>query len=69
MNLKEVLQKLVDDGNSVLLNDGDKISSANDLLESLSELILNRKAHLQSGLYIAEINDGCYLGKVLYKFI
>ena len=69
MKLKEVLQKLVDDGNSVLLNDGDKISSADDLLESLSDLTLNRKAHIQHGLYIAEINDAGYLGKVLYKFI
>ena len=69
MNLKKVLQKLVDEGNSVLLNDGDKISSANDLLESLSDLTLNRKAHMQPGLYIAEINDLGYLAKVLYKFI
>jgi hypothetical protein len=69
MNLKEVLEKLVVDGNSVLLNDGDKISSADDLLQSLSDLTLNRKAHLQPGLYIAEINDAGYLGKVLYKYI
>jgi hypothetical protein len=69
MNLKEVLQKLVDEGNSALLNDGDKISSAGDLLDSLSDLTLNRKAHIQPGLYIAEIDDGGYLGKVLYKFI
>lgn len=69
MKLNEILQKLVDEGNSVLLNDGDKISSARDLMDSLSELTLNRKAHLQPGLYIAEINDGGYLGKVLYKFI
>jgi len=69
MNLQEVLQKLVDEGNSVLLNDGDKISSAGDLLDNLSESLLNRKAHMQPGLYIAEIDDGGYLGKVLYKFI
>lgn len=69
MNLKDVLQKLVDEGNSALLNDGDKISSANDLLETLSEPILKRKAFMQPGLYIAEINDSGYLGKVLYKFI
>ena len=69
MNLKEVLQKLVDEGNSALLNDGDKISSAGDLLDSLSDLSLKRKAHMQPGLYIAEIDDGGYLGKVLYKFI
>ena len=69
MNLKKVLQKLVDDGNSVLLNDGDKISSADVLLQSLSEPRLKTNAHLQPGLYIAEINDAGYLGKVLYKFI
>ncbi len=69
MKLKEVLQKLVDDGNSVLLNDGEKISNAGELLDNLSEPLLNRKAHIQPGLYIAEINDGGYLGKVLYKFI
>ncbi len=69
MILREVLQKLADDGHSVLLNDGDKISNADDLLQSLSEPALKRKAHLQPGLYIAEINDAGYLGKVLYKFI
>ena len=69
MNLKDVLQKLVDDGNSVLLNDGDKISSANDLLETLSEPMLKRQAFMQPGLYIAEINDSGYLGNVIYKFV
>ncbi len=69
MILKEVLQKLVNDGTSQLLNDGDKISSANDLLSTLSEPILKRNAHLQPGLYIAEIDDAGYLGKVMYKFI
>lgn len=69
MNLNEILEKLVDEGNSALLNDGDKISSAGDLLKSLTEITLNRKAYLQPGLYIAEIDDSGYLGKVLYKFI
>ena len=69
MKLQEILQKLVDEGNSALLNDGDKISNAGDLLDTLSDLTLNRKAHMQPGLYIAEIDDGGYLGKVLYKFI
>lgn len=69
MNIKEILEKLNDEGNSILLSDGDKVSSARELLDSLSELNLNRKAHLQPGLYIAEIDDGGYLGKVLYKFI
>ena len=69
MSLKEILQNLVSHENSVLLNDGDKILSADDLVQSLSDLALNRKAHMQPGLYIAEINEAGYLGKVLYKFI
>ncbi len=69
MKLNEILQKLVNEGESQLLNDGVKISSANDLLSTLSEPILKRNAHLQPGLYIAEIDDAGYLGKVMYKFI
>ena len=69
MKLKEVLESLVEEGNSALLNDGENISRAGDLLDSLSDLTLNRKAYLQPGLYIAEIDDGGYLGNVLYKFI
>jgi len=35
--------------------------------ENHSEPMLKRTAHIQSGLYIAEINDKGYLGQVLYK--
>ena len=67
MCLREILQKIVKDNEPVLLNDSSRDWEACDLLERLSEPMLKRKAHLQPGLYIAEINDSGYLGHVLYK--
>lgn len=67
MCLREILQKIVEDDESVLLCDPKKDWDARDLLNDLSEPVLKRKAHLQPGLYIAEINDSGYLGQVLYK--
>ena len=67
MCLREILQKIVEDDESVLLSDPNKDWDARDLLNDLSEPMLKRKAHLQPGLYIAEINDSGYLGQVLYK--
>ena len=29
--------------------------------------MLNRKAHMQPGMYIAEVDDGGYLGRVMYR--
>lgn len=49
------------------MSDGDKDWEASDLLNSLSEIKLKRNAYLQPGMYIAEINEGGYLGAVLYK--
>ena len=68
MTLRETLQKIVDDGNTAKLVSGQDIVEPGDLLTTLSDPMLNRPAHLQPGLYIAEINEGGYLGKVLYKF-
>ena len=67
MSLREILEKLVEDKVPVLLNDRNKNWEASGLLEYLSEPMLKRRAHLQPGLYIAEINDSGYLGHVLYK--
>ena len=67
MSLRDILQKIVKDNEPVLLNDNNRDWEACDLLKSLSEPMLKRKAHLQPGLYIAEINDSGYLGHVLYK--
>lgn len=66
MELKEILKKLAEDVEPVLLSNNGQDWTADALLSSLSEPMLKRQVHLQSGLYIAEINDGGYLGQVLY---
>ena len=67
MVLKEILRELAEDKTPVLLTDNSGDWQAVDLLERLSEPMLKRQAHLQPGLYIAEINNGGYLGTVLFK--
>jgi hypothetical protein len=67
MSLKEILEKIVEEGARILLSDRNKDWEASVLLKSLSEPMLKRRAHLQPGLYIAEINDSGYLGQVLYR--
>jgi hypothetical protein len=67
MSLREILKKLVEDDEQVLLSNNGKDWEASTLLENLSEPMLKRQAYLQPGLYIAEINDAGYLGTVLYK--
>lgn len=67
MSLKEILQKIVESGESILLSDSERDWEANELLSGLSERMLKTRAHLQSGLYIAEINDAGYLGRVMFK--
>lgn len=67
MILKEILQKIVETDEPVTFSDQMGDWSAGDLLERLSEPMLNRQAHFQPGLYVAEINNGGYLGSVLFK--
>jgi hypothetical protein len=67
MLLKEILQKLVNDEEPVLLSDSRRDWEANSLLKSLSEPMLKRQAHIVPGLYIAEINGAGYLGQVLFR--
>lgn len=67
MSLKDILVKLTEDKAPILLNDGIKDWEAGVLLDTLSEPMLKRPAHIQPGLYIAEINSKGYLGQVLYK--
>lgn len=67
MSLKEILEKLVRDNEPVLLSDHKGDWEASALLKNLSGPLLKRQAHLQPGLYIAEINDAGYLGHVLFK--
>ena len=67
MILKEILQKIVDDDDKILLCENGRDWEASELLESLSEPRLRVLAHLQPGLYVAEISEKGYLGRVLYK--
>ncbi len=67
MSLKEILQKIVENGEAILLADSEKDWEAGDLLSGLSERTLKTRAHFQKGLYIAEINDGGYLGRVMFR--
>lgn len=67
MSLKEILQTMVTNRESILLSDSEKDWEANDLLNGLSERTLKTPAHLQQGLYIAEINPAGYLGRVMFK--
>lgn len=68
MSLKEILQKIITTNESILLSDSSsKEWEAGTLLESLSGPKLETKAYMQPGLYIAEVNEGGYLGRVLYK--
>jgi len=67
MSLKEILQKIVANNDAILLTDSEKDWEASELLSGLSERALKTPAHLQRGMYIAEINPGGYLGKVMFK--
>ena len=67
MSLKDILTKLVEEKTPVLLHDGEQDWEAGDLLNNLSEMRLKTSAHMQAGLYIAEINEGGYLGRILYR--
>lgn len=68
MCLKEILEKLANNGDDVLLSDGNNRDwEAGALLDELSGPMLKKQAYLQPGLYIAEINDAGYLGHILYR--
>lgn len=67
MSLREILEKLVETKDPILLCDSANEYNAGSLLEKLSVPMLKRKAHMQPGLYIAEVNDAGYLGQVLFK--
>jgi hypothetical protein len=67
MVLKEILQKIIEHKDPILLCDSENNWTAEILLTTLSPIKLNRPAYFQTGLYIAEINDAGYLGRVLYK--
>ena len=68
MILRDILQQMVDEGNTAEMSNGNGATEAGALLKTLSEPMLNRRAHLQQGLYIAELDENGYLGRVLLRF-
>jgi len=68
MTLRDILQKMAIEDHAIKLSHKNEIFDLNGLLETLPEPVLNRQAFLQPGLYIAEINEGGYLGEVLLRF-
>ncbi|MFC2084742.1 hypothetical protein ACFLS9_06770 [Bacteroidota bacterium] len=67
MSLKDILEDIVKKQEAILLCDTAQEWEAANLLQSLPNQKLKRRAYFQQGLYIAEINDSGYLGRVLYK--
>lgn len=67
MSLKEILQKIANNQEAIILNDGIREWEASALLDNLSEPRLRVNAYFQSGLYIAEVDPKGYLGRVLYR--
>ena len=67
MSLKDILIRLIDERSRVLLSDGAQDWEITELLGSLSEVRLKTTAHLQPGMYIAEIDPRGYLGRILYR--
>ena len=67
MTLHDILTDITEKETPILLNDGTQDWEASALLATLAGPQLKRNAHMQTGLYIAEINDGGYLGRILYR--
>ena len=67
MSLKDILLKIVNDQDAIVLNDGSREWEASTLLENLSKPKLRVNAYFQKGLYIAEVDPKGYLGRVLYR--
>ena len=68
MKLREILQKIVDDGNHAKFSNDNGATDAHTLLRTLSKPKLESNAYIQPGLYIAEISESGYLGRVLFRF-
>ena len=66
MSLKEILEKFVREEAACQLWDGSRNWNADELLGALPHTRLMIRAYLQPGLYIAEISEAGYLGRVLY---
>jgi hypothetical protein len=67
MCLREVLEKIVNDCQSVILKDSRQDWEAADLLTNLSPRLLGRPVHMLPGVYIAAVAESGLMGEVLYR--
>jgi len=67
MNLREILKKIIEKQETVILSNSNESFNAKELLASLSDTKLNIRSFYQQGLYIARIDDKGFLGDVLYR--
>jgi hypothetical protein len=68
MNLREALEKLVQDQAPFLLKDQARDWEAVDLLGTLSPRALVRPVHMLCGVYIAAVMENGLMGEVLFRF-
>jgi len=67
MSLKECLEKIINDKQSVILKDYRQDWEAGDLLLNLSPPRLMQPVHMLSGVYIAAVAQSGLMGEVLYR--
>ena len=68
MNLKQALEKLIEDKAPFLLKDQRREWEAVDLLAQLSNGVLARPVHMLCGVYIAAVSEKGLMGEVLFRF-
>jgi len=67
MSLRDILNKMAVADVDFKLADANGSYGPGELLESLSSARLAVNSHYQPGMYIARIDDGGYLGAVMYR--
>ena len=67
MSLREILKKIIEKQETVLLSNSINSFKAEELLASLPDTKLNIRSFYQQGLYIARINEKGFMGEVLYR--
>jgi hypothetical protein len=68
MNLRQALEKLVEENAPYLLKDRTRDWEAADLLGCLTHGALLRPVHMLSGVYIAAVSEKGLMGEVLFRF-
>ena len=67
MNLRQALEKMVEENAPFLLKDQSRDWEAADLLGRLSSGALLRPVHMLNGVYIAAVTERGLMGEVLFR--